>query len=95
MGLQSFCSHDNVYCPGRAALGVTMIRATPRYMISQHPRVAARLEAELEAAGLLVTPARPSPRALEFADLAALTYLQAVIKARRVPYNTVCLPVGV
>ena len=52
-------------------------------MISQHPRVAAKLEAELEAAGLLTTPARPRPRALEFADLGALHYLQAVIKACR------------
>lgn len=49
-------------------------------MISQHPRVAAKLEAELEAAGLLVTRARPRPRALEFTDLGALHYLQAVIK---------------
>ncbi|KAK9832710.1 hypothetical protein WJX81_002799 [Elliptochloris bilobata] len=50
------------------------------YMISQHPAVAAKLAKELEAAGLLVTPARPCPRALEFADLAQLPYLQAVIK---------------
>jgi hypothetical protein len=54
-------------------------------MISQHPAVAARLAAELDAAGLLVTPARPRPRPLRFADLAALAYLQAVIKVPRAP----------
>jgi len=56
-----------------------------RYMISQHPAVAARLAAELDAAGLLVTPKRPRPRALQFADLATLAYLQAVIKVPRAP----------
>ncbi len=38
--------------------------------------------AELDALELLVTPKRPQPRALEWADLGRLTYLQAVIKAR-------------
>lgn len=39
--------------------------------------------AELDALELLVTPSRPQPRELEWADLGRLTYLQAVIKARR------------
>ena len=39
--------------------------------------------AELDALELLVTPARPQPRELEWADLGRLTYLQAVIKARQ------------
>lgn len=49
-------------------------------MISQHAEVAAKLAAELETMGLLVTAARPQPRPLEYADLAQLPYLQAVIK---------------
>ena len=57
-------------------------------MISQHVRVAAKLEAELEAAGLLVTLGRPRPRPLEFTDLAALHYLTAVIKACRAACHT-------
>ena len=52
------------------------------FQLSQHPAAEAAVEAELDAAGLLVTAARPHPRALEHADLAGLAYLQAVIKAR-------------
>ena len=48
--------------------------------MSQHPAVEARLAAELDAAGLLVTRARPEPRALAHADLGRLTYLQCVLK---------------
>ena len=51
------------------------------FQLSQHPAAEAAVEAELDAAGLLVTPARPRPRALEHADLTGLVYLQAVIKA--------------
>ena len=50
------------------------------FQLSQRPEVEARVAAELDAAGLLITRARPSPRALEHADLAGLVYLQAVIK---------------
>ena len=53
-----------------------------RYLISQHPEVEARLAAELDAAGLLVTPGRPQPRPLEHADLGRLTYLSWVCKVR-------------
>lgn len=52
-----------------------------RYLISQHPEVEARLAAELDVAGLLVTPERPNPRELTHADLNRLTYLNAVLKA--------------
>ena len=52
------------------------------FQLSQHPGAEAAMEAELDAAGLLVTAARPHPRALEHSDLAGLVYLQAVIKAR-------------
>ena len=51
-----------------------------RYLISQHPEVDAKLAAELDEAGLLVTPQRPAPRAMEYADLARLTYLGWVCK---------------
>ena len=54
-----------------------------RYLLSQHPEVEARVVAELDALELLVTPSRPQPRELEWADLGRLTYLQAVIKARQ------------
>lgn len=37
---------------------------------------------ELDAAGLLVTPERPKPRAMEYADLGRLTYLSWVCKVR-------------
>ncbi|KAK9837127.1 hypothetical protein WJX81_004899 [Elliptochloris bilobata] len=50
------------------------------YLVSQHPAVEARLAAELDAAGLLLTRARPRPRALAHADLGRLTYLQSVVK---------------
>lgn len=50
------------------------------FQLSQWSEVEARVAAELDAAGLLVTNARPNPRALEHADLAGLVYLQAVIK---------------
>ena len=35
---------------------------------------------ELDAAGLLATPARPAPRQIEFEDIVRLTYLRCVIK---------------
>ena len=50
------------------------------YLLSQHPDVEAKVLAELEAAELLVTPDRPDPRPIEWADLARLVYLQAFIK---------------
>ena len=52
------------------------------FQLSQHPEAEAAVERELDAAGLLVTAARPTPRSLEHADLTGLIYLQAVIKAR-------------
>ena len=40
----------------------------------------AKLAAELDDAGLLVTPQRHAPRAMEYADLGRLTYLNWVCK---------------
>ncbi len=48
--------------------------------MSQHPEVEARLAAELDAAELLATRARPRPRPLAHADLKRLVYLQCVLK---------------
>jgi hypothetical protein len=45
----------------------------------------AKLEAELDQAGLLVTAQRPQPRAFTWADVGKLTYLDCVIKARASP----------
>ena len=42
----------------------------------------AKLEAELDAAGLLVTTEHPQPRAFDFADISKLRYLDCVIKVR-------------
>jgi len=63
------------------------------YLVSQHPQAEAALAAELDAAGLLVTAARPAPRALTFDDLGALPYLAAVIKARALPARPPRVPV--
>eukprot|EP00884_Botryococcus_braunii_P017299 jgi/Botrbrau1/4252/Bobra.0044s0047.1 len=49
------------------------------YKLMKHPEVLAKLEAELDAAGLLVTPERPVARSFTFADI-QLPYLQAVVK---------------
>ena len=44
--------------------------------------------AELDKAGLLLTPQRLAPRAMEYADLAHLTYLSWVCKAGSLPVYT-------
>jgi cytochrome P450 len=54
------------------------------YCISQHPEVQAQLSSELEAAGLLAGGPKP-PRSLTWDDLAALPYLDAVIKVFWLP----------
>ena len=51
-------------------------------MLAQHPEAMAKLEAELDAAGLLVTTERPQPRPFDFADISKLHYLDCVIKVR-------------
>lgn len=55
------------------------------YFLTKHPDVMAKLEAELDQAGLLVTPQRPHPRAFTWADVGKLTYLDSVIKASGMP----------
>ena len=51
-----------------------------RYMLTQNPEVEAKVVAELDSLELLVTPDRPNPRKVTYADLSKLEYLQAVIK---------------
>ena len=45
-----------------------------------HPEVQARVAAELGAAGLLATARNPNPRRPTYGDLAALPYLDAVLR---------------
>ena len=45
-----------------------------------HPEVQRRIAEELDARGLLATPANPAPRRPQHADLAALPYLDAVLR---------------
>lgn len=49
----------------------------------------ARLEAELDAVGLLKTAANPQPRTITFADIGKLHYLDVVIKVGRPPSGAV------
>ena len=48
--------------------------------MSQHPEIEAKIVEELDSLELLVTPTRPRPRSVEYADLAKLEYLQCVVK---------------
>ncbi|KAK9835968.1 hypothetical protein WJX81_002349 [Elliptochloris bilobata] len=50
------------------------------YLLAKHPEAMAKLEAELDEMGLLVTPARPRPRTFAFADISKLRYLDAILK---------------
>lgn len=50
--------------------------------MAKNPEAMAKLEAELAEAGLLVTPANPTPRAFTFADIGKLHYLDRVIKVQ-------------
>ncbi|GLC34196.1 hypothetical protein PLESTM_000168400 [Pleodorina starrii] len=48
--------------------------------IASDEQVEARIAAELDACGLLATPARPEPRPVAWGDLGALRFLNAVIQ---------------
>ena len=65
-----------------------------RYLIQQNPEVEAKLVAELDKAGLLLTPQRLTPRAMEYADLAHLTYLSWVCKAGSLPVHIAMSHIG-
>ena len=52
------------------------------FLLGKHPEAMARLETELDAAGLLVTEQRPAPRAFTYADISKLPWLDACVKAR-------------
>ena len=70
-----------------AAAGLSSVPCCCRYFLVQHPQAMARLEAELDAAGLLVTAQRPQPRAFTYADISKLRYLDCVIKVRVQSYE--------
>ncbi|BDA47645.1 Cytochrome P450 3A28 [Coccomyxa sp. Obi] len=67
-----------VYQGGTETTSLTTAWAV--FMITQHPEVEAKVLAELDALGLLVTPERPNPRPLEYDDLTKLTYTNNCIK---------------
>ena len=50
------------------------------YLLARHPEARAKVEAELDSLGLLVTPQRPRPRVMEYGDMAWLRYLGFVMK---------------
>ncbi|CAL8472312.1 g11855 [Coccomyxa elongata] len=50
------------------------------YFLATHPKAMARLEAELDAAGLLKTAANPQPRTVTYADISKLHFLDCAVK---------------
>ena len=52
------------------------------WCLCRAPEAMARVESELDGAGLLAGPGRPRPRPLEHADLARLPYLSACLRER-------------
>ncbi|CAL8464267.1 g3802 [Coccomyxa elongata] len=50
------------------------------FMITQHPEVEAKVLAELASLGLMATITQPTPRAMEYDDIAKLTYTTNAIK---------------
>lgn len=50
------------------------------YLLARHPQQAAKVAAELDQMGFLVSPTRPNPPALQYDDLSKLRYLQCCIK---------------
>ena len=55
------------------------------YSVSQAPKVEAKVVEELRSLDLLATDERPTPRPIQWEDVAKLTYLNSVIKARPEP----------
>ena len=53
------------------------------YCLATHPEAAARVNAELDAAGLLASPSRPVPRPLQYDDLSKLKFLGGARPALR------------
>ena len=59
------------------------------YLVSQHPRVEAKVVEELARHGLLATPQKPQPRLPQYEDLAKLSYLRCVIEACNSPCTSI------
>ncbi len=61
-----------------------------RALLAAHPEQEKVLAAELDAAGLLATPANPSPRPMAFSDLPRLAYLDGVRAQQCIPPSSDC-----
>ena len=70
---------------GVASLQVSKLMGACRYFLAKNPLSMARLVAELDAAGLLVTDQCPRPRAFTYADISKLRFLDCVIRVRPAP----------
>lgn len=83
MGCEACCLASNVailnsfpcWCPGHTI-------AWTLYFLCKNPAAMARLEAELEEAGLLKSDANPNPREFTFSDIGRLKWLDACIKVQ-------------
>ena len=78
--LQSCCSVPSGHAWGTGNCPVFCAGTFFLYLVSQHPEVEAGILAELDSLGLSITPERPKPRPLTYADLGKLTSLQATVK---------------
>lgn len=70
-----------------------MVRLRTLYLLVKHPSDLARLERELDEAGLLVTAANPRPRPFTYADIGKLRWLDCCMRVRPAalhPTTTAC-----
>jgi hypothetical protein len=72
---------DSTQAPETSCAGHTI--AWTLWFLCQNPPAMAKLEAELDAAGLLKSATNPAPRPLTFSDIGHLKWLDACIKASR------------
>ena len=61
-----------------------------RWFLAQNPPALAKLEEELDAAGLLKSPSNPYPRPFTYGDIGKLHWLDRCIKASALSFQPVC-----